>query len=121
MGRRWSSDRWLSVAWVAGALSLGSTVIAMGFWLFGVSPDDFDTRNFDAVLLQRQWVLAGSLLLPLLSASAAVRSMFVAPRSKIRAVAAVLALLLAAVVCWFCCSWGGLAIEHASRTALRYG
>lgn len=102
-------------------LSLVSTVAAMAVWLFGVSPDDFDTRNFRAVVEERQLALVGALLVPGLSAAAAMRSMFVTPRLPSRVIAAAIVLLLAVTVFWFCCSWGFSAIGHASRSALRDG
>lgn len=121
MEKRWSGHRWLALAWALLGLSLVSTVVALGVWFFGVDPDDYETRNFSAVLFQRQLTLAGALLLPGLSAAAAIRSMFVTPRRLSRGIASLLVLLLAAVVFWFCCSLGFSAIDHASRAALRHG
>lgn len=118
MGKRWSGHKWLALAWALLGLSLVSTIVALGVWFFGVDPDDYETRNFSAVLFQRQLTLAGALLLPGLSAAAAIRSMFVTPRRPSRVIASFLVLLLAAVVFWFCCSWGFSAIDHASRPAL---
>jgi uncharacterized membrane protein len=117
MGKRWSGNRWLAAAWALWGFSLVSTFTAMIVWLFGVSPDDFETTNFSAVLSQRQLTLAGALLMPGLSAAAAMRSILVSPRPPSRVIASVLVLLLAAAVFWFCCSWGLSAIDHASRTA----
>lgn len=121
MGKRWSGNRWLAVAYALLGLSLVSTVAAMAVWYFGVSPDDFETRNFNAVVSQRQLALAGALLVPGLSAAAAIRSMLVTPGLPPRAIASGLVLLLAAAVFWFCCSEGFSAIDHARRTALRDG
>lgn len=117
MGKGWSGNRWLAVASVLLGLSVVSTAVAMALWLFGVSPDDYETRNFDAVVSQRQLALAGALLAPGLSAAAAIRSMFVAPRALV--IASVLVLLLAATVFWFCCYLGFSAIDRASLAASR--
>jgi hypothetical protein len=119
MGKRWSGNRCLAVACALLGLSLVSTVAALAVWYFGVSPDDFETRNFDAVVSQRQLALAGALVVPGLSAVAAIRSMLVTPGPLYRVIASGLVLLLAAAVFWFCCSEGFSAIGHASRTALR--
>jgi ABC-type uncharacterized transport system permease subunit len=93
----------------------------MATWFFGVSADDFETRDFHAVISQRQLALAGALLLPVLSVAAAVRSMLVSPIPLSRVIASGLVLLLAATVFWFCCSVGLSAINHAMRTAMRHG
>lgn len=121
MGKRWSGNRWHGLAWALLGLSLVSTIVALAFWFFGVDPDDYETTNFREVLLQSQLVLAGALLLPGLSAAAAILSMFVLPRRLSRVIASCLVLLLAAVVFWCCCTLGISAIEHASRTLLRHG
>lgn len=121
VGKRLSGNRWHGLAWALLGLSLVSTIVALAFWFFGLDLDDYETTNFREVHLQSQLVLAGALLLPGLSAAAAIRSMFVPPRRLSRVIASCLVLLLAAVVFWFCCTLGFSAIEHASRTVLRHG
>lgn len=120
-GKRWSGNRWLAVACALLGLSLVSTVSAMAFWYFGVSLDDFETTDFNAVLSRRQLALAGALLVPGLSAAAAIRSTLITPAPPSRVIASGFVLLLAAAVFWFCSSEGFSAIGHASRTALRNG
>lgn len=81
-GKRWSGNRWLAVACALLGLSLVSTVAAMAFWYFGVSLDDFETTDFNAVLSRRQLALAGALLVPGLSAAAAIRSTLITPAPR---------------------------------------
>lgn len=120
MEKRWSGHRGFALAWALLGLSLVSTVAALGVWFFGDDPNDYETRNFSAVLFQRQLTLAGALLLPGFSAVAAIRSMLVTPRHLSRGIASLFVLLLTAVVFWFCCSLGFSAIEHARRAAMRH-
>lgn len=121
MGKQWSGNRWIAVATALGGLSLVSTFFALLIVWLDFGSDDFYATDFKAVLSQRQWTLAGTLLVPGLSAAASFRSMVVKPRDPFRIIAAVFVLLLAAAVFWFCCSWGFSAIGHANRNASIYG
>ena len=95
MQRRWDGGRWLGAAYALLCLALVSTFLAFGS-SFELDPDDYSGAYYAQDIPRRQWVMAASLVVPILAALAALIAMFIGPRSWARIEPAAIVLL----TCW---------------------
>ena len=116
MGKPWSGDTWLGVAFALLGLSLVSTFFAFVAG-FNFDPDDYPSSYYAARIPQLQGVLVVSVLIPAHAAVACVFSILATPRTKWRVATSVIALMLAASVVWFCWVIGIEAIQQATAFA----
>jgi hypothetical protein len=101
MWKRWSGDLWLGWAFGLLCLALVSTFVALVSG-FVHDPDDNPASYYLAGIPKRQWVMAVSVMIPVVSTAASGFSILARPRNRFRTVAASIVLLLAVADVWFC-------------------
>lgn len=105
MLRRWNGNVWLGWAFLFLCLTLVSTFLAFVSG-FVHDPDDNPASYYRDKIPQRQWVMGLSMLIPAMSAAAALASIFARPRAVTRIVTGSIMLLLAVAATWFCWAMG---------------
>jgi hypothetical protein len=109
---RWSGRTWLGIGVGFLCLSIFSTVVAFGSG-FDFDPDDYPGSYYLHEIPRRQWIMAVSVVIPLVSALAAGMSILARPRTPGRILTASAVVILAAVAVWACWVLGVEAVDSA--------